>query len=130
IPLTNFSDILGVTTREPHNSVISVAARLGLIGIASWLWMQAELFRAAIRAYRECVRIRRTEAANFILLCLAFIVLTISSWLGEDTFEKPYNAIPYYALWGFVLRIAYQLRTERSRDAVYPWSPMAAYRSR
>jgi hypothetical protein len=29
--------------------------------------------------------------------------------------EKPYYAIPYYAFWGFVLRIAYQLRAEASR---------------
>jgi hypothetical protein len=118
IPLTNFSDALGVTTREPHNSVISVVARLGLIGIVSWLWMQVELFRAAFRAYSGCLKARRTEAANFVLLCLAFVALTIGSCFGEDTFEKPYNSIPYYALWGFVLRIAYQLRAERLRDPV------------
>src|SRR5262249_43834387 len=40
IPLTNFSDPLGVTTREPHNSIVSTTARLGLIGLAAWLWMQ------------------------------------------------------------------------------------------
>jgi hypothetical protein len=26
--------------------------------------------------------------------------------------EKPYNAIPYYAFWGYALRIAYELRRE------------------
>jgi hypothetical protein len=116
IPLTNFSDTLGVVTREPHNSIVSVTARLGLIGIVSWLWMQSELFRAAFRAYRECLRTRRNEVANFILVCLAFVVLTIGACFGEDTFEKPYNAIPYYAFWGILLRIAYELRCEPLRD--------------
>jgi hypothetical protein len=115
IPLTNFSDELGVVTREPHNSVISVTARLGLIGIFSWIWMQVELFRVGFRTYRDCRHSGRNDAANFILLVLAFGVLTLSSCFGEDTMEKPYNAFPYYALWGFVLRIAYQLRTEASR---------------
>jgi hypothetical protein len=115
IPLTDFSDELGVVTREPHNSVISVTARLGFIGLFSWIWMQVELFRAGFRAYRGCLRTGRNDVANFTLLVLALAVLTLSSCFGEDTMEKPYYAIPYYALWGFVLRIAYQLRAEASR---------------
>jgi hypothetical protein len=115
IPLTNFSDNLGVVTREPHNSIISVTARLGLIGIVSWIWMQVELFRAGFRAYHDCRRTGRSEAANFILLSLAFAALVLASCFGEDTMEKPYYAIPYYAIWGFVLRIAYRLRAEASQ---------------
>jgi hypothetical protein len=130
IPLTDFRDTLGVVTREPHNSVISVTARLGLIGIVSWIWMQVELFRAGFHAYHDCRRTGRSEAANFILLCLAFAVLTLASCLGEDTMEKPYNAIPYYALWGFVLRIAYGLRAEASRGHFAYRAPQAAGASR
>jgi hypothetical protein len=112
IPLTDFRDMLGVITREPHNSIISVTARLGLLGGLAWIWMQVELFRAGVRAYRDCRRMGRTDAANFILLVLIFAVLTLAGCFGEDIMEKPYNAIPYYVLWGFVLRIAYQLRAE------------------
>ncbi len=115
IPLTDFSDTLGVTTREPHNSVISVTARLGLIGIFAWMWMQVELFRAGFRAYRDCRHTGRNDAANLILLVLAFAVITLSSCFGEDTMEKPYYTIPYYAFWGVALRIAYQLRVEAAR---------------
>jgi hypothetical protein len=115
IPLTNFSDTLGVVTREPHNSIISVGARLGLIGLFAWIWMQVELFRAGFRAYRDCRRTGRNDAANLILLLLAFAVITLSSCFGEDTLEKPYYAIPYYAFWGVALRIAYQLRVESAR---------------
>jgi len=116
IPLTDFRDPLGTVVREPHNSIISVTARLGLIGIFAWTWMQVELFRAGFHAYRACLRTGRREAANLIFIILAFAVLTLASCLGEDTMEKPYNAIPYYALWGFLLRIAYRLRTEASPD--------------
>jgi hypothetical protein len=130
IPLTNFSDTLGVTTREPHNSVISVAARLGLIGVGSWIWMQVELFRAGFRAYFDCRRTGRSEAANFILLCVAFAVLTLSSCFGEDAMEKPYNAITYYAFWGFVLRIGCRLRAEAARGHFAYRAPQAAGASR
>jgi hypothetical protein len=120
IPLTDFRDTLGVVAREPHNSVLSVAARLGLVGLVAWLWMQIELFRASYVAYRDCRRRGRTEEADLILLVIAFAILVLASCFGEDTMEKPYNAIPYYALWGFSLRIAYQLRAEaaRARSAI------------
>ncbi len=118
VPLTDFRDALGVVTRELHNSVLSVAGRLGLIGLFSWLWMQAELFRVGLRVYRDCRRVGWTEAANLVLVILGFAVLTLASCFGEDAMEKPYNAIPYYAFWGFVLRIAYQLRAEAARG--YP----------
>jgi hypothetical protein len=111
VPLTDFRDPLGVLAREPHNSMISVVARLGLFGVIAWTWMQAELFRAGIRAYRECRRLSLKEA-DFLLLVMAFAVLTLASCLGEDSMEKPYNAIPYYAFWGYALRIAYELRRE------------------
>ena len=80
IPLTDFSDMLGVTTREPHNSVISVTARLGLIGVASWIWMQVELFREGFHAYRDCRHTGRTDAANLILLIIAFAVLAYMTY--------------------------------------------------
>lgn len=114
VPLTNFKDQLGVVTREPHNSVISVVARLGLIGMIAWFWMQVELFRAGIRAYRDCRRFDRKEA-DFLLLVMAFAILMLASCLGEDSMEKPYNAIPYYAFWGFALRVAFELRRDPAR---------------
>ncbi len=126
IPLTDFSDELGVVTREPHNSVISVTARLGLIGIFSWIWMQVALFRAGFRAYRDCRHTGQTDAANLILLILAFATITLSSCFGEDTMEKPYYTIPYYAFWGVALRMAYQLRVEAARgDRTYSAPEMA-----
>jgi O-antigen ligase len=115
IPLTDFRDTFNVVTREPHNSVLSVTARLGLVGICSWIWMQVELFAAGFRAYRDCRRCGWSDGANLVLVILAFAVLTLASCFGEDTMEKPYNAIPYYAFWGFALRIAYRVRAEAGR---------------
>lgn len=121
VPLTDFRDTLDVPTREPHNSVISTVARLGLVGGVCWIVVQFEFFRCGFRAYRECNRLGRHEEGQLVLLIVAFATLTLASCFGEDTMEKPYNAIPYYLLWGVALRIAYRLRqapqavgTERS----------------
>jgi hypothetical protein len=121
IPLTDFRDTLGVTAREPHNSLISIAARLGLIGLVSWIWMQAELFRTGFHAYRINRRRGDNDAARLPLLVLSFAILTLIGCVGEDNMEKPYYAIPYYTLWGFVLRMAYRLRVE-ARDSRLAYS--------
>ena len=110
VALTDFRDTLGVLAREPHNSVISVIARGGVVGGFCWLWIQFDLFRVAYQAYRGARRLGWHEEAQFILLVMAFAVLTLASCFGEDVMEKPYNAIPYYALWGIILRIAYLVR--------------------
>lgn len=110
VALTDFRDTLGILAREPHNSVISVVARLGLIGGIGWIWLQMLLFFLAVRTYRAARRLGWYDEAQLVLLILAFAVLTLSSCFGEDTMEKPYNAIPYYALWGVLLRIAYRVR--------------------
>jgi hypothetical protein len=114
IALTDFRDTLGVLAREPHNSIISVVARLGLVGGLAWIWFQLELFRLAYRTYRAARRLGWHDQAQLVLLIMVFAALTLVSCLGEDAMEKPYNAIPYYALWGVLLRIAYRIRASRA----------------
>lgn len=121
VPLTDFRGPGGVVVREPHNSMISVVARLGLIGILAWTWAQVELFRAGFRAYRDFRRKGFNEEARFALLIIAFAILTLVSCTGEDSLEKPYYTIPYYAFWGFLLRVAYRFRAE-SRAAEYRYT--------
>lgn len=115
VALTDFRDTLGVLAREPHNSIISVVARLGLVAGLAWIWLQLELFRVAYLTYRAARRLGWHDQAQLVLLIMAFAALTLVSCLGEDTLEKPYNAIPYYALWGVLLRIAYRIRTSQAR---------------
>jgi hypothetical protein len=52
IPLTDFHYNGGALVREPHNSYISVVARLGVTGMFVWLLMQGALFLSWRRAYR------------------------------------------------------------------------------
>jgi hypothetical protein len=56
------------------------------------------------------------QCEDFLVLVLAFAILVLISALGEDSLEKPYITIPYYVLWGFVLRLNYLLRTAAVRS--------------
>jgi O-antigen ligase len=104
IPLTDFHGNGGVIVREPHNSYISVFARLGISGMLVWLLMQGALFFSWARAYRLAGRMGWSEDRANLLVLLVFNVLLLNTAIGEDGFEKPFYAIPYYLFFGVLLR--------------------------
>jgi len=109
IPLTNFTGGTGAVVREPHNSYISILARIGLIGAISFCWMHFMLLRAWWRGYRQCEDLEWSEGQNrFLLLLVSFVLIWVEA-LGEDAFEKPFFAIPYYFFWGVVIRLTWHL---------------------
>ena len=113
IPLTDFSFVGGITVREPHNSIISIIGRLGFIGLAAFAWFHLWLARIWFRVYRECRRIgERVWRNNMLILGVFFLLMWVYSF-GEDAFEKPFNAIPYYFLWGIILRVYFELQAAR-----------------
>lgn len=108
MPLISFKRY-EIIVREPHNSYISILARLGLIGAISFCWMHLQLLRAWWRGYRQCENLDWPEGQNRLLLLLVSFVLIWIVALGEDAFEKPFYAIPYYFFWGVTIRVCWHL---------------------
>jgi O-antigen ligase len=110
MPLTDFRSNTGAAVREPHNSYISVWARLGATGAVFWALMQIVLYRAWWRSYSLVKRMGWIHAQNNLLLLLIFCFFTLIGAVGEDVLEKPFSAIPYYLFFGVVLRYGILLR--------------------
>jgi hypothetical protein len=107
-PLIPFKANGGIQAREPHNSVISVVARSGLIGLSAWVWMQSELFRCWFRCFRRLRHISSDgDMENRLLILLSFLVLVMVGTIGEDNMEKPFFAIPYYFFWGIIVKMSF-----------------------
>ncbi|MEO0673124.1 MAG: hypothetical protein AAFZ05_13985 [Pseudomonadota bacterium] len=103
IPLTDFVNVEGAVVREPHNSTISFAARLGLIGLAAYIWLQTMLLLRWLKLYRF---VTRAGDETFRVVLLTILAYAASIWMfsiGEDAFEKPFNSVPYYFFFGVVL---------------------------
>ncbi|MEO1265902.1 MAG: O-antigen ligase family protein, partial [Pseudomonadota bacterium] len=115
IPLTDFVNNEGALVREPHNSTISFTARLGLVGLIAFVWLQAVLLVRWLKLYRF---VRRQGDFDFQVAMLTVMALAASIWMfsiGEDAFEKPFNSVPYYFFFGVMLR-AYAMAMETARD--------------
>jgi len=118
LPLTNYvagNDIRpgGVLVREPHNSFLSVLARLGMIGAILWIWLHLELFKLCRQVFGYYHRLRDKEWINRLLIMLAYVVLILAEIIGEDALEKPFNIVPYYFFWGIILRLGSNITSVR-----------------
>lgn len=110
LPLIDFHGGSGQVVREPHNSAISILARLGLVGGVSFVWMHILLLRVWNASYKLCLRAKWKKGQNWFLIFMVYFILIWVYSIGEDAFEKPYNTIPYYFFWGIVLRFAKHLK--------------------
>jgi hypothetical protein len=110
IPLTDFGIATGAIVREPHNSYISITARVGVVGILIWVSMMLSLIVCWHRAFMRCRTIGWREGENRLMLLMIYFICIWVLAIGEDGFEKPFNIIPFYFFWGVVLRMAYMLK--------------------
>ena len=109
-PLTDFFDDTNAIVREPHNSYISMFARVGVVGLTAFILVHLSLIRTWYRVYKSCERdADKTWRNNMLIMGTFFLMIGILS-LGEDGFEKPFNAALYYFFSGVILRAAFSLR--------------------
>jgi hypothetical protein len=110
MPLTNYPLGPGIVLREPHDSYISVWARLGVFGLLLWVLMQAMLFQSWWKSYRLTRRLNWVQDQQNLLLLLIYWILIMVYAIGEPAFELPFLAIPYYLFAGVMLRYGIFLR--------------------
>lgn len=116
---------LTVTVREPHNSYISALARLGAVGALALLWMHVQMTIVLIKNIALCRRAGWKDLESYHLLALAWFAMVWILCFGEDGLEKPYIAIPYYLVWGAVLRFRYTVSVGGARTTPQPRSARA-----
>ena len=95
----------GQVTRMPHDSSLSVLARMGVIGIAVWIAFHFCLMKTFIAALRQRKQWVDQKAAAFVLWAFLFYVLFMIGSFVEAPFEFPSGAVPFYFFMGFTLGV-------------------------
>jgi O-antigen ligase len=102
-PLITFeNDLTGGAVRQPHNSSVTVLARLGIAGLLPWLALHLYIVSRFVYAFRQRRRLDRRIADFILWLFMLYVVYMISS-LVEPTFEFPSAAVPFYFFLGLSL---------------------------
>jgi O-antigen ligase len=124
-PLLTEDDENGAVTRMPHNSSLSILARLGVIGCIVWIAFHLCLLTRFVYAFRQR-RCCDKRLYSFILWFLLFYVLFMIGSFVETPLEFPASAVPFYFLTGFALGLMrWQLRSTTSATKNWPCSEVA-----
>ncbi len=113
-PLVDFVNLSGSVVREPHNSYISIFARLGVVGLFAFIWMHIALVLLWSRAMQLCRRAKYRVGQERLMVLFVFFLLIWIFAIGEDAFEKPFNTILYYFFWGIIVHYSLNLRARLS----------------
>lgn len=100
MPLIDFKNQHGVVVREPHNDLISMYARLGLVGITVHLLLHGYILFTLIRSIFRQRRV--PDGLGFRMYMLMYFVCMHILSIGEPPFSQTFMTIPYYFFAGVV----------------------------
>jgi hypothetical protein len=103
MPLTDFVNTLRTEVREPHNELIGILGRGGLIGLLSFLWFQTTLLKQSFNKMRYLSY--SLEYSGLIQFFVWLLVFTLVSGIGESPFSMAYYTVPFYFIAGILLRV-------------------------
>ncbi|GAA4649929.1 hypothetical protein GCM10023116_22110 [Kistimonas scapharcae] len=122
-PLIDHDLANGVVAREPHNSFISLLARLGVIGASLWCLIHCYLLKIWFNLFKYTKSNHYQVINNFLAVFMIYFIFVCVFAIGEDSFEKPFNAIPYYLLWGCILRMEWYRKKSIFEEVVTSAEP-------
>ncbi|MFY9527631.1 MAG: O-antigen ligase family protein [Candidatus Acidiferrales bacterium] len=116
--LIDFENEQGVPVRQPHNTSLTILARLGFLGLSIWLLF---LVLMAVR-YVRFIRTRRAfaGASALVLWLFMYSVLALLFTSVQPEFEFSHGAIPFFFLQGLAIGIM------RNADDRFDFRPLAA----
>jgi len=96
--LINFVNEEGIPVREPHNSSLTVLARLGFVGLSLWVLFLGMVVMRYIRFLRKRSAPDETRATVlWLFLCFVLYLMTFSV---QPTLEFSHGSMPFYFLIG------------------------------
>ena len=112
LPLIDFRGFGHQVVRIPHNTIMTVLGRMGLIGVSTFIFLHVKFVRVWAKTYTHYKSQDDHKVIMILLLLLSFFILIWIYAIGEGSVELPYIAIPYYFFWGVVFRIHYDSRSQ------------------
>jgi O-antigen ligase len=94
------SESEAVPLRNPHNSHLSVLARMGTVGAALWIAMFATWYVGLIRARRQFLEMGEDRRANLALWLILGVTGILINAFFDPTLEGPQVGILLWLLFG------------------------------
>jgi O-antigen ligase len=114
--LINFENEEGIPVRQPHNSSLTVLARLGFVGLSIWLLFIGFVLVRFARFLR--MRTAPEGVNNAILWLFLCFVLFLEISSVQPELEFSHGTIPFYFLLGLGLGIMRNMKNNPNAGSV------------
>jgi hypothetical protein len=111
-PLIDFETPGRVAVRQPHNTHLTVLARLGLVGMLLWTLFHLSIVGRFLRTLRTRGSLDK-QSSSLVLWLFLFYVSFMLVTSVQPLLEFSYGAIPFYLLMGFALGLMRKLSEGR-----------------
>ena len=99
--LIDFVNEQGIAVRQPHNTSLTILARLGFLGLSIWLLFLVLLARRYVQFLRSPSA--PAEASDLVLWLLMYSALAFLFTSVQPEFEFSHGAIPFFFLQGVAI---------------------------
>ena len=107
-------------TRSPHNGHLTVLARSGVIGLATWILVQLAVFFRLVRSYLEARAARQGIMARINLWLLAYWFAAMINMSFDVYVEGPQGGIWFWCMIGFAIGYTTLQRNQLRRGVRRP----------
>jgi O-antigen ligase len=107
----------GPELRNPHNSHLSVMARMGLLGTALWLALWVFWYRNLWRARKRFKAVGEEEKAGFLAWCMVAALTILINGVFDPSLEGPQAAAWIWSIFGLGAVVAVEGTVNRWRTA-------------
>ncbi len=91
---------VGPELRNPHNSHLSVVARMGLLGAALWIFLWGTWFRHLWKARKRLLFAGQDQKAGFLAWCMVAAVAALINGIFDPSLEGPQAAVWVWCIFG------------------------------
>jgi hypothetical protein len=118
-PLVDLQNEEGIPVREPHNSTLSVFARLGMLGLVIWLLFIFLVIRRFVYVIRR--RLQSDEMVfRLTLFLFSYFVLAMVVAIVQPALEFSHSDLPFL----FLLGVALGMMRWQAEEVRHSSSPM------
>ena len=116
----------GPQLRNPHNSHLSVLARMGLIGASLWLTLWAVWYRTLWRAAKKFRYAGADQKSGFLKWCMIGATALLINGVFDPSLEGPQAAAWLWTIFGAGAVLAVEANTARWRQRRPTWAETVA----
>ena len=101
-----------IPVREPHNALLTIYTRSGIIGTILFIVLHVVLIKNWFYSVKLAKVNNKDLEVNMLIFLGISVVYVLGYSISESVFQHTFFSIIYYFCWGLILKIGHNLKYE------------------